>query len=272
MILGHEIVGEVEGFGSAVEGFRLGQRVGVPWLGHTCGTCDYCRNGSENLCDHPGFTGYTLPGGYAEYTVADARYCFSLPDHLDDVAAAPLMCAGLIGFRAYRFAPDAQRLGFYGFGAAAHILTQLAVHEGRGVYAFTRPGDVETQAFARRLGACWAGGSDESPPEQLDAAILFAPAGPLVPAALEQVRKGGSVVCAGIHMSDIPSFPYRALWEERKILSVANLTRQDGVDFFARLSGVPLKMETTTYALRDANQALDDLRYGRFNGAAVLRI
>jgi propanol-preferring alcohol dehydrogenase len=270
LVPGHEIVGTVEGLGPDVTGFAVGARVGVPWLGRTCGVCDYCRSGRENLCDDPGFTGYTIDGGYAEKTVADARYVFPLADDIDAADAAPLLCAGLIGYRALRMAGDARRLGLYGFGAAAHIVAQVARHENRAVYAFTRAGDDTAQAFARRLGAIWAGNSDALPPEPLDAAIIFAPVGALVPAALRAVRKGGVVVCAGIHMSDIPSFPYALLWEERQIRSVANLTRRDGDEFLALAPLVPVETEIETFALADANTALARLREGRLTGAAVL--
>ncbi len=270
LVPGHEIVGTVEQIGAGVSGFRTGQRVGIPWLGRTCGHCRYCRMHRENLCDQPGFTGYQIDGGYAEYAKADARYCFPIPERYGDVEAAPLLCAGLIGYRSWRMAGDAEVLGLYGFGAAAHIVAQVAVARGQRVYAFTRPGDREAQAFARRLGATWAGGSDEVPPEPLDAAILFAPVGALVPAALRSLRKGGRVVCAGIHMSDIPSFPYRLLWEEREIVSVANLTRDDGREFFELAGQIDIRTETVAYPLEQANAALDDLRNGRFQGAAVL--
>jgi len=270
LVPGHEIVGTVEQIGAGVSGFRNGQRVGIPWLGRTCGHCRYCRMHRENLCDEPGFTGYQIDGGYAEYAKADARYCFPIPDRYGDVEAAPLLCAGLIGYRSWRMAGEAEVLGLYGFGAAAHIVAQVAVARGQRVYAFTRPGDREAQAFALRLGATWAGGSDEVPPEPLDAAILFAPVGALVPAALRALRKGGRVVCAGIHMSDIPSFPYRLLWEEREIVSVANLTRDDGREFFELAGQIDIRTETVAYPLEQANAALDDLRNGRFQGAAVL--
>lgn len=270
VIPGHEIVGRVDAIGPGVEGFVLGQRVGVPWLGHTCGQCWYCRHAAENLCDAPQFTGYTRPGGYASLVVADARFTFALGEDGDDVALAPLLCAGLIGWRSLVKAGDARRLGLYGFGAAAHIVMQVARWQGREVYAFSRPGDVAAQDFARSLGAVWAGDSDQLPPEPLDAAILYAPAGELVPAALRALRKGGRVVCAGIHMSDIPSFPYAILWGEREVVSVANLTRQDGLDFFALATQAGIRTETHRYALEDANRALDDLRHGRFQGAAVL--
>jgi propanol-preferring alcohol dehydrogenase len=271
LIPGHEIVGRVDKLGEGVEGFRVGDRVGVPWLGWTCGECDYCRRGQENLCDRARFTGYTLDGGYAEYTVADARFCFPLPDSFDDVSCAPLLCAGLIGYRSLRKAGDAKRLGLYGFGAAAHIVAQVARFQGREVYAFTRQGDAAAQEFARRMGAVWAGDSDSAPPELLDAAIIFAPAGPLVPAALRAVRKGGTVVCGGIHMSDIPSFPYHDLWQERSICSVANLTRADGHEFLEIAPEVPVRTTTQEFPLEAANEALTRLRGGKLTGAAVLR-
>jgi propanol-preferring alcohol dehydrogenase len=270
LVPGHEIVGEVAAVGGGVDRFTVGERVGIPWLGHTCGTCPYCRDGRENLCDAPGFTGYTIDGGYAEATVAEAAYCFPLPEGYGDAEAAPLLCAGLIGHRSLRMAGDPRRLGIYGFGAAAHIIAQVARAEGREVFAFTRPGDAAAQAFARGLGAVWAGGSDEVPPAALDAAILFAPVGGLVPAALKAVRKGGVVVCGGIHMSDIPSFPYRLLWEERVVRSVANLTRQDAQEFLGLAGRVRIAMEVTPYPLAEANRALADLRQGRLQGAAVL--
>lgn len=269
VVPGHEIVGEVAAVGPGVTALGLGQRVGVPWLGRTCGACRFCRSERENLCDRPLFTGYTRDGGYAEYTVADARYCFPLPAG-DPVAQAPFLCAGLIGFRAYRLAGEGRRLGVYGFGAAAHILAQLAAADGKAVYAFTRPGDLAAQDFARRLGAVWVGGSDERPEVPLDAAIVFAPVGALVPAALRAVDKGGIVVSGGIHMSDIPAFPYRLLWEERVVRSVANLTRADGLGFFERLAEVPVETTTRAYPLEAANLALADLRSGRLQGAAVL--
>ena len=262
----------MEAVGDGVEGYAPGDRVGVPWLGWTCGACDYCRAGRENLCEHARFTGYTLDGGYAEATVADARYCFPIPDVFSDLQAAPLLCAGLIGYRSLRAAGDAHRLGLYGFGAAAHLITQVAAHQGRRLFAFTKPGDQAGQAFARSLGVEWAGGSDETPPEVLDAAIIFAPVGDLVPLALRAVARGGTVVCAGIHMSDIPSFPYRILWEERTVTSVANLTRRDGEEFFPAASEVPVRTEVQSYSLEQANAALDDLRAGRVTGAAVLAI
>jgi propanol-preferring alcohol dehydrogenase len=270
IIPGHEIVGRIDMIGAGVEGLRVGERVGVPWLGHTCGSCPYCLGGQENLCDRPLFTGYTRDGGFATATVADARYAFPLGEVGDDVALAPLLCAGLIGWRSLGIAGVGKKLGLYGFGAAAHIVAHVAKWQGRSVFAFTRPGDVSTQAFARRLGATWAGGSDEMPPEPLDAAIIFATVGDLVPLALKAVRKGGRVVCAGIHMSDIPSFPYRLLWEERQLVSVANLRRQDGIDFLSLAAEIGIVTHTTTYPLNRANQALADLRAGMFEGAAVL--
>ena len=273
LILGHQIVGTVAQLGPGVDRFTLGQRIGVPWLGYTDGTCRYCLRGQENLCDHPQFTGYTLDGGYAEYAVADQRYCFPLPEGYDDIAAAPLLCAGLIGYRTYRLAGEhVERLGIYGFGSAGHIIAQVAAYEGKKVFAFTRPGDSATQAFARRLGAYWAGGSDETPPEELDAALVLAPVGALMVTALKAVAKGGVVVSGGIHMTDIPSFPYHLLWEERIIRSVANLTRQDGEEFLKIAPQVPVKTEVTAYPLENANQALDDLRSGKLDGAAVLTI
>ncbi len=270
LVPGHEVIGTVDAVGTGAPCEALGQRVGVPWLGSTCGQCRYCRSGHENLCDKAQFTGYTRDGGFAEYLVADHRYCFPIPDSYSDTNAAPLMCAGLIGFRSLTAAGDAKRLGIYGFGAAAHIIAQVAVKQGREVYALTKSGDVETQAFARQLGAVWSGGSDETPPAVLDAAIIFAPVGPLVPAALRVVDKGGIVVCAGIHMSDIPSFPYSILWQERVVKSVANLTRADGEAFLRIAPTVPVTTTVQLYPLADANQALDDLRHGRFEGAAVL--
>ncbi len=270
LILGHEIVGRVEGIGPGVEGFQVGERVGIPWLGWTCGECKFCRSERENLCERARFTGYTLDGGYAEYTVADARFCFRIPESYEDVAAAPLLCAGLIGYRCLRKAGDARRLGIYGFGAAAHIIAQVARHQEREVFAFTSPGDTTAQEFARRLGAQWAGGSDETPPQTLDAAIIFAPVGPLIPAALRVLERGGKVVCGGIHMSEIPSFPYRDLWQERTICSVANLTRRDGEEFLALAPQVPVQTETRTYPLEQANEALQDLRNSKLSGAAVL--
>ena len=272
LILGHEIVGRVVELGAGVEGFALGNRVGVPWLGWTDGACHYCEKGMENLCEHALFTGYTIDGGFAEYVVADARYAFRIPEAYDDLHAAPLLCAGLIGYRAYRMAGDVRRIGLYGFGAAAHVLAQVAQHDGRDVYAFTRPGDAATQAFARRLGAVWAGDSTQRPLESLDAAILFAPVGSLVVEALKSVDRGGIVVCAGIHMSDVPSFPYRLLWEERTVRSVANLTREDGDRFMEAASRIPIKTEVTPFPLERANEALGTLRRGNIKGAAVLTI
>ena len=270
IIPGHEIVGRIDLLGANVTGLHVGERVGIPWLGHTCGGCHYCKMAKENLCDHPLFTGYTRDGGFATATIADARFAFPLGEIGDDVAIAPLLCAGLIGWRSLVMAGEVKNLGLYGFGAAAHIVAQVARWQRKSVFALTRPGDLETQAFARQLGAVWAGGSDELPPEPLDAAILFAPVGGLVPLALQGVRKGGRVVCAGIHMSDIPSFPYRLLWEERQIVSVANLTRQDGIDFLGKVPEMGVITKTTLYPLQMANQALSDLRAGRFDGAAVL--
>jgi alcohol dehydrogenase, propanol-preferring len=270
LIPGHEIVGEVIACGPGPAPFAPGQRIGIPWLGHTCGSCPYCRGDRENLCDAPGFTGYTLDGGYAELTVAVATYCFPLPDRYGDAEAAPLLCAGLIGYRTLRLAGDARRMGVYGFGAAAHIVAQVARHEGRELYAFTRPGDTAAQVFARVMGAVWAGDANVAPPAELDAALIFAPVGSLVPAALSAVRKGGVVVCGGIHMSDIPTFPYRLLWEERSIRSVANLTRRDAIEFLALAAEVPIRTEVAPYPLAQANRALADLRHGRVQGAAVL--
>jgi len=273
VVPGHEIVGRVFAVGSAAVGLAVGERIGVPWLGFTCGACPYCRAGQENLCDRPLFTGYTRDGGYATHTLADARYCFPLPERMDDAEVAPLLCAGLIGWRSYRMAREAitlRRLGLYGFGAAAHILCQVAAWQGCRVYAFTRSGDTAAQAFAKSLGAVWAGAADEQPPEPLDAAIIFAPVGALVPAALAAVRKGGRVVCGGIHMSDIPSFPYRLLWQERHVLSVANLTRADAGEFLTIAARAGLKTQIVRYPLARANAALDDLRDGRLQGAAVL--
>lgn len=269
VIPGHEVVGRAVACGEGVD-FDPGVRLGVPWLGWTCGECFYCRNGQENLCDRARFTGYTLDGGYAEYLLADARYCFPVPEAFDDAHAAPLLCAGLIGYRCLRMAGEGRRLGLYGFGAAAHILAQVLRWQGREFYAFTRPGDTEAQAFARSLGAAWAGGSDASPPVALDAAILFAPVGGLVPAALQAVRKAGVVVCGGIHMSDIPAFPYRILWEERVVRSVANLTRRDGVEFMDLAPRAGIYTHVEVFPLAEANAALDRLRGGRLTGAAVL--
>jgi propanol-preferring alcohol dehydrogenase len=270
IIPGHEIVGRVEAIGQAVGHVALGERVGVPWLGYTCGVCLYCLSGRENLCDRPLFNGYTRDGGYATAMTVDARYAFPLGDAGTDASLAPLLCAGLIGWRSLRIAGTGRKLGLYGFGAAAHIVAQVAKWQKREVYAFTRPGDVATQAFARQLGAVWAGGSDQTPGEALDAAIIFAPLGALVPIALKAVRKGGRVVCAGIHMSDIPSFPYEILWEERELVSVANLTRADGREFLKLAQEIGIVTQTTSYPLERANQALEDLRRGRFEGAAVL--
>jgi propanol-preferring alcohol dehydrogenase len=270
IIPGHEIVGRIDEIGAGVEGLRVGERIGVPWLGHTCGVCPYCAGGQENLCEHPLFTGFTRDGGFATATIADARFAFPLGEAGSDVALAPLLCAGLIGWRSLVIAGEGKKIGLYGFGAAAHIVAQVARWQGRSVFAFTRPGDAATQAFARSLGASWAGGSNEMPPQPLDAAIIFATVGELVPLALKAVRKGGRVVCAGIHMSDIPSFPYRLLWEERQLVSVANLTRKDGIDFLRLASEIGMVTKTTRYPLNQANQALADLRAGRFEGAAVL--
>ena len=270
LIIGHEIVGRIAEVGAGVEGFRIGERVGIPWLGWTCGECQFCRTGRENLCPNARFTGYTIDGGYAEYAVADARFCFRIPDAYDDASAAPLLCAGLIGYRCLRKTGDARCVGIYGFGAAAHIIAQVARHEGRELFAFTTPGDTTAQEFARRLGAVWAGGSDEVPPNKLEAAIIFAPVGPLVPAALRVLERGGTVVCGGIHMSDIPSFPYHDLWQERTICSVANLTRRDGEEFLALAPHVPVRTETKTFPLERANDALHALRSGALTGAAVL--
>lgn len=270
IVPGHEIVGRVMAMGDAVTGFAIAQRVGIPWLGHSCGRCPYCREGHENLCDHPEFTGATRDGGYASHVVADAHYCFALPDRYSDVEAAPLLCAGLIGWRSLRMAGDAPVIGLYGFGAAAHILAQIAVWQGRTVYAFTRKDDDRAQALALSLGCAWAGASTDMPPQQMDAALIFAPVGALVPLALKAVRKGGRVVCGGIHMSDIPAFPYADLWGERQIVSVANLTREDGASFFAMAEKAPLHVLTKTYPLAQANQALADLRSGALSGAAVL--
>jgi propanol-preferring alcohol dehydrogenase len=270
IIPGHEIVGRIDRLGSGVAGLRMGERVGIPWLGHTCGVCPFCVAQRENLCDRPLFTGFTRNGGFAELVVADARFAFPLGEAGDDAALAPLLCAGLIGWRALGMAGGGKALGLFGFGAAAHILAQVARFQGRQVYAFTRPGDEAAQHFARSLGAVWAGGSDEMPEQALDAAIIFAPVGALVPAALKAVRKGGRVVCAGIHMSDIPSLPYALLWEERQLVSVANLTRQDGLNFLRVAPEMGIKTSVQRYALTDANIALSDLRAGRFQGAAVV--
>jgi propanol-preferring alcohol dehydrogenase len=272
LILGHEIVGRIEAIGEGVTQFRVGDRVGIPWLGWTCGKCAFCKSDRENLCNRARFTGYTIDGGYAEYAVADARFCFPIPDIFGDVAAAPLLCAGLIGYRSLRKTKDAKRLGIYGFGAAAHIITQVARFQEREVFAFTRAGDLDGQNFARELGAVWAGGSDETPPKKLDAAIIFAPVGNLVPTSLRALEKGGTIVCGGIHMSDIPSFPYRDLWEERSITSVANLTRSDGKEFFEIAARIPVHTSTQIFPLKKANEALEQLRSGQLHGAAVLTI
>lgn len=270
LIPGHEVVGTITELGAGVDRFKIGARVGVPWLGWTCGNCSFCQNGHENLCDDARFTGYTLDGGYAEYMIADERFCFPIPDAYSDAAAAPLLCAGLIGYRSLVKAGNGKRLGIYGFGAAAHIVAQVAKYQQREIYSFTRPGDEEAQRFARSLGATWAGGSNDLPPHKLDVAIIFAPAGPLIPQALRMVGKGGTVVCGGIHMSDIPSFPYAFLWEERTVTSVANLTRRDGEEFMALAPKVPVRTEVRRYPLDAANEALHQLRTGKLNGAAVL--
>jgi propanol-preferring alcohol dehydrogenase len=270
LVPGHQIVGEVKEIGGGVDAFQEGDRVGIPWLGYSCGKCEFCQTGRENLCDYAKYTGYQIDGGFAEYTVADPRFCFPIPDGYPDLQAAPLMCAGLIGYRSYRKAGEGEAIGFYGFGAAAHILSQVCGYDNREVYAFTRKGDTEGQAFARKMGAVWAGESGETPPKLLDAAIIFAPVGELVPTALKAVKKGGTVVCAGIYMSDIPSFPYSILWEERTICSVANLTRRDGEEFLALAPRVPVKTEVHPYPLEKTNEALTDLREGNFTGAAVV--
>ena len=272
IVPGHEIVGRVEQLGAGVTSVNPGERVGVPWLGHSCGTCPYCATQRENLCDDPGFTGFTRDGGFASHCVADARYCFPIPDAFDDVHAAPLLCAGLIGYRAYRMAGNAPTIGLYGFGAAAHILAQIAIWQGRRVFAFTRDGDAQSQHFARRLGCEWAGASSAPPPTQLDAAILFAPVGDLVPRALKAVKKGGVVICAGIHMSDIPAFPYADLWEERRIQSVANLTRTDGTEFLPLAAEAGVTTHVTVMPLAEANEALERLRSGEVDGAIVLQM
>jgi propanol-preferring alcohol dehydrogenase len=272
LIPGHEIIGTIAALGPGVDRFQLGQRVGVPWLGWTCGTCAFCRTGRENLCVNARFTGYQIDGGYADYTIADARFCFTIPDRYSDIEAAPLLCAGLIGYRSLRLTGEAKRLGIYGFGAAAHIIVQVARFQGRQIFAFTRPGDVAAQEFARSLGAVWAGGSDTLPPEPLEAAIIFASAGELVPQALRALAKGGTVVCGGIHMSDIPSFPYELLWHERTVCSVANLTRRDGEEFLALAPRVPVRTRIQIFPLEEANEALANLRRGRLHGAAVLRV
>ncbi len=270
LVLGHEIIGRVVERGEGVDRFAIGERVGIPWLGWSCGECPYCRSNRENLCDRARFTGYTIDGGYADYTVADQGYCFSIPESYSDVQAAPLLCAGLIGYRCLAKAGNAKRLGIYGFGAAAHIIAQVALYQKRQIYAFTRPGDSETQQFARELGATWAGDSDQLPPQELDAALLFAPVGELIPQALKAVAKGGTVVCGGIHMSDIPSFPYRLLWGERKLCSVANLTRRDAQEFLALAPQVPIRTKVQTFPLAESNRALEQLRRGEIQGAAVL--
>jgi propanol-preferring alcohol dehydrogenase len=272
LILGHQIVGTVTEVGNSVSDFEIGDKVGVPWLGYTCGECEFCLNDRENLCDNARFTGYNINGGFAEFTIANVHFCFPIPDEYPAQQAAPLLCAGLIGYRSLRKTGNAQTLGFYGFGSAAHILTQVALHQNKEVLAFTRPGDRQGQEFARSLGASWAGGSETLPPKKLDAAIIFAPVGKLVPQALKSVKKGGKVVCAGIHMSDIPGFPYKNLWEERSIESVANLTRRDGINFMQLAPQVPVQSNITSYPLEKANQALDDLRAGNFEGSAVLEI
>jgi alcohol dehydrogenase, propanol-preferring len=271
LVPGHEIVGTVAALGQGASGFSAGERVGVPWLGRTCGTCRYCTSGRENLCDNPGFTGYTINGGYAQYCVAEAAYCFRIPGIFDDEHASPLLCAGLIGYRSYGMVPAiARNVGMYGFGTAAHIITQIAAFQGKNVYAFTRPGNSKARDFAFRCGAVWAGGSDEPPPQELDAALVFAPVGGLVPAALTACAKGGVVVCGGIHMSDIPSFPYDILWGERSVRSVANLTRKDGEELLSLAAAVPVRTEVTVFPLSDANKAVDLLRKGGIEGAAVL--
>lgn len=270
LVPGHEVVGIVDAVGEGVPPARIGSRVGIPWLGHTCGHCGYCKSGAENLCDDPLFTGYTRDGGFATHAVADAAYAFDLPMAADPVALAPLLCAGLIGWRSLKKAGEGRRMGLYGFGAAAHIIAQVCRWQGRQVYAFTRPDDRQAQAFAQELGAAWVGGSDEPPPAPLDAAIIFAPVGSLVPAALKAVKKGGRVVCGGIHMSDIPQMPYALLWEERQVVSVANLTREDAQEFFPTAAAANVRTHTVVYPLADANRALDDLREGRLSGAAVL--
>jgi propanol-preferring alcohol dehydrogenase len=273
LILGHQIVGTAVEIGKNVQRFQIGERIGVPWLGYTDGTCIYCQRDQENLCDNPLFTGYTIDGGFAEYTIADQRYCFSLPEGYSDIEVAPLLCAGMIGYRTLRLAGSGnERLGIYGFGAAGHITAQVAMHQGQRVYAFTRPGDIQAQEFARSLGVEWAGDSTEQPPEPLDAALIFAPVGPLVVEALRATIKGGTVVSGGIHMSDIPAFPYKLLWDERQIRSVANLTRRDGEEFLAIAPQVPVKTQITNYPFQDANLALDDLRHGQLQGAAVLEV
>lgn len=272
LIPGHQIVGSIQQTGANVTAFSIGDKVGVPWLGKTCGKCEFCTHDQENLCDNAQFTGYDNNGGFAEFAVADARFCFPIPENYPAEQAAPLLCAGLIGYRSLRKAGNAQNLGFYGFGSAAHILTQVACHQNKKVYAFTRPDDKKGQRFATQMGTVWAGGSETPPPKKLDAAIIFAPVGSLVPQALKAIKKGGKVICAGIHMSDIPSFPYHDLWQERSIESVANLTRQDGIEFMQLAPQIPVKSNVTTYPLEEANKALEDLRAGNFEGSAVLSI
>jgi len=272
LIPGHQIVGRIEEIGESVQGFSVGERVGIPWLGWTDGECRYCRSSRENLCDRARFTGYTIDGGYAEFTVVDARFCFRLPEQYNDVDVAPLLCAGMLGYRSYRKTGDARRIGIYGFGNAAHLIVQIAIYQGREIFAFTRPGDKAGQETAREVGAVWAGGSDEIPSEKLDAAIIFAPVGALVPAALRALTKGGVVVCGGIHMSDIPSFPYVDLWGERAICSVANLTRRDGEEFLEIAARVPVKTKTQLFPLEEANTALEEFRAGKLEGNAVLQI
>ncbi len=272
LVPGHQVVGVVESLGPSITAVQIGERIGIPWLGGSCGSCDYCRSGRENLCDHARYTGYQLDGGFAEYCLADERFVFPIPKSYPDPQAAPLLCAGLIGYRSLRMAGNGKKLGFYGFGASAHLLIQVAKYQGREVYVFTRKGDTESQAFAEKLGATWVGTSGETPPKHLDAAIIFAPVGELVPMALKAVAKGGVVVCAGIHMSDIPSFPYSILWGERQVRSVANLTRQDGEEFLKLAPQIPIKTQVKIYPLDQANEALADLRAGRLQGAAVLRI
>lgn len=272
LILGHQVVGIVEKLGPEVKNFSVGDRIGVPWLGRSCQTCPFCKSERENLCDHPIYTGYNKNGGYADYCTANAEYCFPIPKNYSDLHAAPLLCAGLIGFRAYRFTEGAKRIGFYGFGSSAHILTQIAAYQKKEVYAFTRKGDIEGQSFAKKLGAIWASGTETVPPKPLDAAIIFAPAGELVPVALKSLAKGGIIVLAGIHMSDIPSFPYSLIWEEKSIKSVANLTRQDGKEFFEIAPKVPVKTEVHSYPLEKANEALSDLRSGKYKGSLVLAL
>ncbi|HVV67927.1 MAG TPA: zinc-dependent alcohol dehydrogenase family protein [Gammaproteobacteria bacterium] len=272
IIPGHQVLGKIESLGTDVKNFKIGERVGIPWLGGSCGHCDFCLTHQENLCDSAIFTGYQKNGGFAEYCTADSHFCFPIPENYPDIQAAPLLCAGLIGYRAYKKAENAKRIGLYGFGAAAHIVIQIARYRNQEIYAFTRAGDMTTQQFAKELGAVWAGDSESTPPKLLDAAIIFAPIGELVPAALKALRKGGIVVCAGIHMTDIPAFPYDLLWGERSICSIANLTRQDGDEFLALAPKIPIHTKVQVYSLRKANEALDDLRHGRFTGAAVIKL